>query len=228
MNNIDIKKVIVNDKYENSGYKELKLICYNIDNKFKNDRSNEIIIKNKDKLYKTKLCTFYKKFKICNNGENCRFAHGLDEIKSIEPINKKICKHSLYSFHEKANGLYKNSNNSIYDNISYSFDANGKNDEINDEINEQNEFNIKLIVDGNIIKNEDILSILNNPILEKENNDLIYDLILKMENDINTYICKIKKNINNMELFFQLNKIKMEIYLFKKNYEDIKYITNKK
>lgn len=211
MDNIDINCFIINDKYENNGYKELKLICYNYtDNKIKKDGSNEIIIKNKEKLYKTKMCIFYKKFKKCNNGEHCRFAHGLEEIKKIE-TNKILFKHSPSSFH-----IYNN--DSIYDNISYSFDA----DEKNVEINKQDDINIKLIVDGNVIKNNDILSIL-----KKENEDLIYNLILKMENDINTYIFNLKKNINNIELIFQLNKIKMEIYLFKKNYEDIKYIINK-
>lgn len=226
MDSNDIRKFIIKDKYENNGYKEFKLLCYNhIDNKFKKDGSKEIIIKKTDKFYKTKLCTFYKKFKRCNNGNHCRFAHDLDEIKEIKSNNKlkkELFEKSPSSF-QKEKDLYIYNNNSMYDNISYSFDTNRK----NDEKKEQNNFNINLIVDGNVIKNNDILSILNNPILEKENKDLIYELILKMENDINIYICKIKKNINNIELIFQLNKIKMEIYLFKKNYEDIKYITNK-
>lgn len=231
MNNF-IKNLHIEDIYEKNGYKDLKLIDYNTK---KLNQLNEKININSDKdnkLYKTKLCIFYKKFGKCNNGEKCKFAHGEDELRKTIKYNDYNKKENMYNFNnkDKNNDLYLNKNNiygkhSMYDDISYSFDVN-KYENIDENINknDNNNINIKLTFNGIDVKDNELKHILKNPSLQKDDeddeNESVYNLVKKMEDNLNLYIDKIKQKSNNLELRFELNKIKKEIYLLKHNIND--------
>ncbi|CAB3401818.1 unnamed protein product [Caenorhabditis bovis] len=51
------------------------------------DEIRETLIKKrrKDEAYKTALCDAYRKTKQCSYGENCRFAHGIEELRLAHP-----------------------------------------------------------------------------------------------------------------------------------------------
>lgn len=213
-----IKNLHIEDIYEKNGYKDLKLIDYN--RKHLNQSNEKININhdNDNKLYKTRLCIFYKKFGKCNNGEKCKFAHGKNEIRETTKYNHYNKKENIYNFiNKEKNNTYNK--NSIYDDISYSFDVNkyeniDKN--INENDNNNNNINIKLTVNGIDVKDNEII----NTLQKEDEKELVYNLVKDMEDNLNLYIDKIKQKSNNLELRFKLNKIKKEIYLLKHNIND--------
>lgn len=134
----------------------------------------------------------------------------------------------MYNFinKEKNNNLYLNKNdtydkNSMYDDISYSFDVN-KYERIDKNINENdnNDINIKLTVNDIDSKDNELIYTLKNSSLQKQEDETVYNLVKEMEDNLNIYIDKIKQKSNNLELRFKLNDIKKEIYLLKLNIND--------
>lgn len=49
------------------------------------------------KYYKLRICNFYEKYGKCNNGKNCNYAHGEDELREF----KKDCVNGLNCFKKK-------------------------------------------------------------------------------------------------------------------------------
>lgn len=180
-----INNVYIKDAYEKNGYKDLKLICYDINNYKK---------PNEKKLYKTKLCNFYKKYEKCKNGNCCSFAHGKHELKEINFYNTSISEENKQEYN-----IYNKK--SMYDDISYSFDVQDKN------YNEDNNVNIKLTVNGKEIKDNKLNSIFEKSSQENEiinyKEKSIYDLIKEMDDILNLYIEKIKQKSDN-HLFYIL------------------------
>lgn len=227
MNNL-IKNLHIEDIYEKNGYKDLKLINYNTKHLNQSNEKININHDNDNKLYKTRLCVFYKKFGKCNNEEKCKFAHGKDELRETIRNNNYNKKQNMYNFinKEKNNNLYLNKNdtydkNSMYDDISYSFDVN-KYERIDKNINENdnNDINIKLTVNDIDSKDNELIYTLKNSSLQKQEDETVYNLVKEMEDNLNIYIDKIKQKSNNLELRFKLNDIKKEIYLLKLNIND--------
>lgn len=191
-----INNVYIKDAYEKNGYKDLKLICYDINK------------------YKTKLCKFYKKYEKCKNGNHCNFAHESHELKEINFYNNSIKKENKQEYN-----IYNKK--SMYDDISYSFDVQNKN--YNEDSNVNN-VNIKLKINGMEIKDNKITSIFEGQLQETEirnyKEKTIHELIKEMDDIFNLYIEKIKQKSNNLKLKFELNKIKKDIYLLKHNIDD--------
>lgn len=197
-----INNVYIKDAYEKNGYKDLKLICYNINNYEKVSEK---------KLYKTKLCKFYKKYNKCDKEDNCSFAHGKHELKEFNFHNTSINKENKQEYN-----IYNKK--SMYDDISYSFDIQNKN------YNEDNNVNIKLTLNGKEIKDNKLSYTFENSSQKDEISNYeeksIHDLIKEMDDVFNLYIEKIKQKSNNLKLKFELNKIKKDIYLLKHNIDD--------
>uniref|UniRef100_A0A914P790 C3H1-type domain-containing protein n=1 Tax=Panagrolaimus davidi TaxID=227884 RepID=A0A914P790_9BILA len=64
------------------------------------ERSNYLYQQRKNGAYKTSLCRYWKNKRICNYGEQCRFAHGIHELLVLRPRHPKhktqLCKNYIY------------------------------------------------------------------------------------------------------------------------------------
>lgn len=158
----------------------------------KEKKDLELIISNKhDKIINKKCINGIK----CWNND-CEYSHP----DNWDPyMNKKECINCYKGFCNKINNKYKHRNNNE-NNIKDDLKSNS-NDMKNDNIPNINELTLK--------KENDI----------KHNNNSKY--ILEFEREVEKIIEKLKINIDNIELKFQLNEILSKIYLFKNNYEDI-------
>lgn len=162
-----------------------------------------------------KICEFFK-YNNCINDNNCNFMH-INEDDIINKVNEKnktidINSDNEFQFFENTNEDEKIKNEYISeeDNIKVSIDVTEYNNDIlNNNINELKEKEIN--------KKDDI--------------EKIEDLILKLENEFKKYIKEIKHNIDNIyiedkrkygiKMKMDLNKITSNIFLLKKNFQDI-------
>ena len=46
-------------------------------------------------IFKTRMCRFIQQDGYCNKGENCRFAHSTDELRTNPNEKTRICQHWL-------------------------------------------------------------------------------------------------------------------------------------
>uniref|UniRef100_A0AC35GXX0 C3H1-type domain-containing protein n=1 Tax=Panagrolaimus sp. PS1159 TaxID=55785 RepID=A0AC35GXX0_9BILA len=66
------------------------------------ERSNYLFQQRKNGAYKTSLCRYWKNNRICNYGEQCRFAHGIHELlpppmfKAHPKHKTQLCKNYIY------------------------------------------------------------------------------------------------------------------------------------
>jgi hypothetical protein len=69
----------------------------------------ENIIIEKDEILKTKMCKSIEEGRKCTNGENCRFAHNIDQLSIKECIFRDRC--TFVRFHDTETGMFYTNNN---------------------------------------------------------------------------------------------------------------------
>lgn len=205
--------------------------------------------------YKTRICNYFNDYGKCNNGDECKFAHGENELRCLFDENciNENCRR-IHINKENKNSEIDNMENDkkvkFNMNINESFilndndkqKINNRKNEIsysdilkklnNSDDNKKENENMNIPIQFNI--NGTNIKDLNENIKEKENDIDIMKLINDMEDVFKKYDKDIKQFINDrikdnyIKYIFlnNLNEIKMEIDLFKNNFRDMSTIIN--
>lgn len=194
--------------------------------------------------YKTRLCNNYQKYGECKNGEKCSYAHGESElrIKKTKCVNDLKCfKKDCRFLHSEGWNYKENMKSCIYyqkgicfnDECEFKHILENKRTEsnFNDDVIQTNEenndptieitinhFNYKKdkkIEDNNNKNIEEINMLIDNLLADTEKNIIIF------KNDINKLIQNNNINYNIDHIKMECNKFLSKLLLCKNNIKDI-------
>lgn len=180
-----------------------------------------------DNKYKTKLCTYFNKYRKCNNGDKCNYAHGEEELRCL--FNEKCINETCKRIHTKRDkvNIVQEDKDDVFPELNYKNTIKNVNEEgkmLYSEVVKEKETQDKKEINTDVSFNIDSI----------DNNEIDY-LINDMENIFEKYSKNIKQTINHdiksndikFILLNNLNEIKMDIILLKNNYKDITNIKKK-